>query len=81
MIEPMNKTVLVREIEDAKTGFKIENAHHPVKGEVVAISETSSLSVGDTVYFGREYCVPVEVDGEPLVFVRELEIYAKQNVK
>jgi hypothetical protein len=33
------------------------------------------------VYFGREYCVPVEVDGEPLVFVRELEIYAKQNVK
>lgn len=77
MIEPLNRTVLVREIEETQKGFQTLSNKKPTRGEIVATCESSSLCVGDTVYFGREYCVPVEVDGEPLVLVREIEIYAK----
>lgn len=76
MLEMKNKCVLVREVIEEQIGFNVNVS--PTKGEVVASAKETDYEVGDIIYFGKDYAVEIQVDGEILTIVREQEIFAKQ---
>lgn len=76
MLEMKNKCVLVREVIEEQIGFNVNVS--PTKGEVVAAAKETDYEVGDIIYFGKDYAVEIQVDGEILTIVREQEIFAKQ---
>ncbi len=75
MLEMKNKCVLVREIE-IELGFG--QTISPTKGEVLSAPTDSDFKEGDIIFFGKDYAVEIQVDGELLTIVREQEIFARQ---
>ena len=73
----MNGRVVVEELQQLRTeGFTAVTSEAPTQGKVLAVSDDSTLVIGDTVLYARESGIGISVGDKPHILLREQEIYA-----
>lgn len=80
-IRPLNMRVVVKQDaaeEKTASGLYIPDSakEKPQTGTVVAISNITSLAVGEKVIYGKFTGTEVELDGENYLILKESDIFA-----
>ena len=80
-IRPLNKRVVIKPQEAEETtasGLYIPDSakEKPQSGSVVAVSNETSLKVGETVIYGKYSGTEVEIEGDNYLIIKEEDIFA-----